>query len=296
MHDHDMVQLEDAGPPGGPYQHEYEYEDEYEGEGYFELEDEFEDESHEAESELDEHTEVELASQFLEVSNDQQLEHFLGQLLSAVTGHASDFARSREGRQLGGILKQAAHRVLPAIAAARHAATTPGRTRDAAGRYRKAPHHESIASVGKRCFGLELEGVSHEDQEFAVARQFIRFAAKAIEDALAKQGTGPATQVAKQAVVAAAHKQAPGLITERMLDSPRVSRTSPAARRAGTVVPAQHDIEPHANHQPEPHANHQLAAHHGKAGHTPCPRCGLTGGARGGRWEIRGNAIVLRPY
>ena len=295
MHDIDQVQLEDSGPPGRPYTHEYEteYETEYDGEDYLELEDEYEDEADE--SELDEHTELELTSQFLEVSNEQELEHVLGDLLSAVTGAASDFARSREGRQLGGILKQAAHRVLPAIGAtARHAATNGGsRQRDASGRYRKSPHRESVTSVAKRCFGLELEGVSLEDQEFEVSRQFIRFAVKAIEEALAKQGTGPAPQIAKQAVVAAARAQAPGLVTERVLDSARVSRTSPAARRPGTVVPA-----PHANHQPavHPQANHQPAAQPGATGRTPCPRCGLTGGARGGRWEIRGNAIVLLPH
>jgi len=277
MHDIDQVQLEDSGPPGRPYRQEYEDEDEYESEDYLELEDEFEEESYAGE--LDEHTELELTNQFLEVSTEQELEHLLGDVLTAVAGAASDFARSREGRHIGGILKQAAQRVLPAVGAAAHREAST-RARDASGRYRKASGPESVGAIAKHHFGLELEGASREDQEFEVARQFIRFAVKAIEDTLAKQGTGPAPQVARQAVMGAAREHAPGLVTERVLDSARVSRTSPAARRAGAVVPARH-------HQPGPEP---------KAGHGHCPRCGLTGGARGGRWEIRGNAIVLLPH
>src|SRR4051794_40806812 len=115
MHDIDQVALEQApGPPA------YELEDEefLEFAGEHEHEDEtgeLEDESYEHEDETYEHehetgeledeqaegAEYELASDFLEVGTDRELEQFIGDLVRSAAGAASDFTRSREGRQIG---------------------------------------------------------------------------------------------------------------------------------------------------------------------------------------------------
>lgn len=273
MHDIDQVQLEESGPPLAVRDREYEdeYTGEYEDEDYLE----YEDESAEYGTELGETAEMELASQFLEITSEQELEHFLGDLLRSVTGAASNFARSREGRQIGGILKKAAGRVLPVLGqAAGQAAGSAlaGVTGGSRSRYRKTGGKigGALGSAAKRYFGLELEGMSQEDQEFEVARQFVRFASEAIHNALRKLGTGPAPQVAKQAVVSAARQHAPGLITDRMLDAARIPRSSPATQRSTTAVT--------------------------RASKPSGCTCGAaTGMPRAGRWEMRGNAIVLLP-
>lgn len=287
MHDIDQVQLEEAGPPFGLREQLYEEE----SEDFLEYEDEDE------QPELGETAEIELASQFLEITGEMELEQFLGDLLRSVTGAASDFARSREGRQIGGILKQAAGRVLPVVgraagraAGARLARATggsPERYRDLGGQA-----GDAISAAAKRFFGLELEGISPEDQEFEVARQFVRFAGDAIRNCLDRAGTGPAAQVARQAVVSAAKQLAPGLVTERMLDSARMARSSAAAPRQ--AAPRQAAPRSAA---PRPAVSGSAAS--GSAGQSRkggCVNCAGKSTTRGGRWEMRGdNTIVLYP-
>ena len=77
----------------------------------------------------------------------------------------------------------------------------------------------------------------------------------------------------------------------RVLDAARVPRSSSAARRPGVLVPAAATGQ--SAHQS---ARATGPAAHPAGHHTPCAWCGLTDGARGGRWEIRGNAIVLLPH
>ncbi len=75
-------------------------------------------------------------------------------------------------------------------------------------------------------FGLELEGLSPEDKEFELARRFVRLAADAAQQALARAGQAPleqggqaanraAIQAAQRALVQAARRNAPGLLRQR---------------------------------------------------------------------------------
>ena len=61
-------------------------------------------------------------------------------------------------------------------------------------------------------FGLELEGLSYEDQEFEVAKQIVRLGAAAANHAVEAGETAPPTQVAQQALTTAAQQYAPGLL------------------------------------------------------------------------------------
>lgn len=63
-------------------------------------------------------------------------------------------------------------------------------------------------------FGLELEGLSPEDKEFEVARQFVRLAVDATRQALARVGQ-PAGQATQQGLMQAARRNAPGLLRQR---------------------------------------------------------------------------------
>lgn len=151
--------------------------------------------------ELQETLEMELASELLEVSSEAELDRFLGQLLSTAVRGARAFARSDTGRALGGVLKQAAKKAVPIVGRAVGSAIAPGGG-DVGAR---------VASQAARIFGLELEGLSHEDREFEVARSFVRFATTAAQNAASAPASAPPAAVVPKAVAAAAQRHAPGL-------------------------------------------------------------------------------------
>jgi hypothetical protein len=146
--------------------------------------------------------EVELATELLEVGSEAELEQFLGNLIRRAAGAARDFVRSPAGQALGGILKQATKRALPAIGRGVGSLVSPG-------------GGEAGARVGRAAgsmLGLELEGLSGEDREFEVARGLVRFAGAASRNAAAAPAGVPPAAVARQAALMAARDHAPGLI------------------------------------------------------------------------------------
>lgn len=175
---------------------EYEYEDGTDGE-YEEYE------SAETEGVFDEAEEMELASELLSVSDEAELDQFLGSLIKRAGRAVGRFAKSSTGRALGALLKKAARQALP-IAGRALGTLIGGPGGGALG--------GQLASLAGRKFGLELEGLSPEDQEFEVARHFVRFAGAAAGNAaMAPPAANPAS-AAKAAMVAAARKHAPGLV------------------------------------------------------------------------------------
>lgn len=61
-------------------------------------------------------------------------------------------------------------------------------------------------------FGLELEGLSPQDQEFEVAKKVVQFAAEAVKTAQQTAAAAPPPAVVTNAVTVAAQKHAPGLV------------------------------------------------------------------------------------
>ena len=184
----------------------------------FELE--FEGEAGGAESSLrgvfDEVEEMELASQLLEIQDEYEMEEFLGKLIKKAAGAVGKFMSSPTGKALGGILKGAAKKLLPVAGTALGALGGP----------LGAAVGGNLAGMAGKALGLELEGLSEEDQEFEVARQFVRFAGEAAKNAATAPPSTPPAVAAKGATVAAAKKHAPGLL--RPSDS-----SAPNGRRAG---------------------------------------------------------------
>jgi hypothetical protein len=82
-----------------------------------------------------------------------------------------------------------------------------------------------LASLAGETLGLELEGLSHEDQEFAAAKRFVRFAGEAVNDAASMPSDDPAA-AARAAVIAAGRRLAPGLT--RFLRPRRTGQTDSA--------------------------------------------------------------------
>lgn len=145
----------------------------------------------------------ELASELLSVTNEQELEQFLGDVFKKVTGAVGNFVKSPVGQQVGGILKNVARTALPIAGQALGNYIAPGVGGQIGGQ---------LASGLGSMFGLELEGLSNEDREFETAKQFVRLAADAAQAAAhAAPGQNPAA-VAQQAVASAAQKYAPGLL------------------------------------------------------------------------------------
>jgi len=211
------------------YEHEHEHEHEYEAEA--EAEAEYEQEyEHEAESPLSEAQEMELASELLEVSNEAELEQFLGGLFKKAARGIGNFARSSSGRALGGMLKGFAKKALPI------AGTALG---TAFGGPLGGKIGGGLGRVASGLFELELEGLTHEDREFEVARQFVRLGAAAAKTA-SRMPKVPPKLAAKRAFVSAARTYAPGLL-RRGGATASMRRHSGcrtcAARRRQRVVP-----------------------------------------------------------
>lgn len=112
------------------------------------------------------------------------------------------FSDSDTGQALGRGLRYTGKQVLPALGGdiGRSIAGSRGRT-----------YGRKFGSLASDAFGLELEGLSPEDQELEVARRFVRLAGDATREAMEAPKLLPPKTVAKQALKKAAKKHAPGL-------------------------------------------------------------------------------------
>ena len=209
-------------------------------------------ETFETAEELDETEEMELASQLLEITDEAELDQFLGRLIKRAGRAVGQFARSGAGRALGGILKSAAKKALPILGSA-------------IGGYVGGPAGgrvgSQLAANAGGLFGLELEGLSEEDQEFEVARRLVRFSDAAAKNLASAPSTLSPQQAANAAAIAAAKRHAPGMIRAAGASAAGTSAGCPNCGKAGNG--------------------------HGSQG---CPKCGK---ARSGRWIRRGPHIII---
>jgi len=171
-----------------------EFEDAYEAQDY---------EFGNSEAVFDEAEEMELAAELLSVSDEAELDQFLGKLIKRAGRAVGGFVRSPVGRALGGVLKRAARTALP-IAGRALGSVVGGPVGGALG--------GQLATMAGQAFGLELEGLSPEDQEFEVARRFVRLAGTATGNATMAPAAANPAATARAAMVAAARKHAPGLV------------------------------------------------------------------------------------
>ena len=186
--------------------------------------------SPELESPLSEMQEMELASELLEVTSEQELEQFLSDVFSTIGQAAGNFLRSDTGQALGGILKDslssAAKQALPVVGRA---------VGDLAGGY--GDIGAQAGSAAGSLLGLELEGLSAEDREFEVARQLVRFVGSAAGQAAAAPPQIPPGKAAQIATRRAARIYAPGLLPRLQGRSTRLwPRGGRWVRRGRTIV------------------------------------------------------------
>lgn len=186
MHDLDVTRLADELG---------EFESEFETDLFDEEEAEFEFEAD------DDSDEMELAAELLTVSSDEELEQFLGKLIGSATKAARGFLRSSTGKAVGRALKGMAKKALPV--AGRAAFSAIGLPENLGGQ---------LGQAAGGLFGLELEGLSPEDQEFEVARRFVRFGRSAASNAASLASRVPAGQAVNTALQKAALQHAPGML------------------------------------------------------------------------------------
>jgi uncharacterized protein (DUF697 family) len=173
---------------------------------------------------FNEQQEMELAAELLEVSNEQELENFLGSLIGMAGKALGGLVKGPIGKTLGGALKGVAKQALP-IAGGALGTFFGGPVGTAIG--------SSLGSMAGQALGLELEGLSAEDREFETARQFVRLAGDAVKNALeAPPGADPAA-VAHAAITDASRVHAPGILGGQ---PPSQSRSGRWIRRGGKIV------------------------------------------------------------
>jgi hypothetical protein len=190
MHDIDRTLMEID--PEAEYEPEFESDYEY---GEFEAPD--------TETVFDEAEEMEMAAELLGVSDEAELDQFWGGLLKKAGGAIGKFVKTPTGQALKGILKKAAKKYLPTVA---------GALGTAIGGPAGAALGSQLASQAGRIFGLELEGLSPEDQELEMAKGMVRFGAEAAKNAALTPPSSNPQADAKAAAVEAAKQYAPGLL------------------------------------------------------------------------------------
>lgn len=199
MHDLDRTQLE---MESDEFEDEFESDDEYGDE--FETDDyEADYETDDAENPFSEAEEMEFAAELLEVEEEYELDQFLGKLVHRLKRKTRRILPKSVRKSLGRILKRTVKTALPILKKkVEKALSGPG----------AAALGGEIDPPAGQLFGLELEGLSTEDQEYEVARRLVRLAGTAAKQAAMTPPTASPQAAAQQAVVKAAQKHAPGFL------------------------------------------------------------------------------------
>ncbi|MDF7811291.1 hypothetical protein [Hymenobacter sp. YC55] len=251
MHNIDRTLQEmESGPLAAEYENEYEYGSQGEYSQEQEFNGEFEQEySNEYEASQQENQELEMAYQLLEVSNEQELNMFLGDLMSkaagAVKSAASSFVASPVGQSVGQYLVNVGQNTLPQLGAqyggqaggalgSRAGAALGGKlgplgaraggwignqagkaAGSAIGGWAGTKAGNFLASNAKRVFNLEFEGLNPESQELEIARAYVRFASDVARRAARLSRQNPRlspSQLGQQVLGVSVPQLAPGLL------------------------------------------------------------------------------------
>ena len=252
---------------------------------------------------LNEAQTVQLASELMEITNEAELEQFLGDIISKVGKAAGSFIKSPVGQALGGILKGVAKKALPVVGGALGSMVAPGIGTALGGQ---------LGSLASGMFELELESLPGEQAEFEVAKRVVGLTAASASRAAQippRSGLSP-HQVARAAVAEAARDYAPGLYRQMAQRAAATGGRTPSGLAAqpgpGGQVPAQAMVPPGPG-RPGPRRGFARGGYGGDFWDV-VPEEPLDGGwgpggddypgdtgfrATTGRWVRRGRRIVL---
>ena len=181
---------------------------------------------------------MELASELLEVTNEVELDHFLGGLIARAGQALGQIVRPAQGMSILDAIKAATRKVLPALGS-----KVGGFFGGPAG----ARLGGQAAAAAGQAFGLELEGLSGEDREFEIARRYVNFAGEAVKNLVSSPPSLNPRTAANIATTAAAQTHAPGLLQLQTAIGPSASSLRPTpfsnastsgrwVRRGGKIV------------------------------------------------------------
>lgn len=205
-------------------EYESEYDDEYENEYDDEFDDEYHDEYEDefsTGSALSEEEESEMAYELLAINDEQEMDEFLGRLIKRATRGIRKVARRLPFRQIKKGLRRAAKFALPK--AGRLVGTYFGGP--LGGRIGKR-----VGRFASNMFEIELEGLSPEDQEFEIAKRYVRFGSAAARNTAKNARRMNAVQATRQGFKRAARAHAPGLLK---MPTSRASRLGSIAGASG---------------------------------------------------------------
>lgn len=165
---------------------------------------------------------MELAAELLEVTNEAELDRFLGKLIKKAGSALGKVVKSPIGQAVGGVLKGVAKKALPIAGGA-------------LGAYFGGPLGAKIgsglASAAGSALGLELEALNQEDREFEGGKQFVRFAANTVKNAVSAPPAANPRTTAQVAANKAAQVYAPNLIGQGSTSA--MPSTMPGKGRGG---------------------------------------------------------------
>ena len=170
---------------------------------------------------------MELATGLLGVSNEQELNYFLGDVIKKAAGAIGKAVKSPVGKAIGGALKSVAGKALPLAGAA-----LGGFVGGPIG----AKIGSGVAKAAKGALGLEAEILSQEDLEFEGAKQFVRMAGDTVKKTLAAPPSAHPKAAAKAAVSKAVKTHAPGLAASHVATSTGSGLGGRWVRRGRNIV------------------------------------------------------------
>ncbi|MCE7987625.1 MAG: hypothetical protein DYG89_41200 [Caldilinea sp. CFX5] len=154
-----------------------------------------------AESPFHEREEMALAAELLSVSNEAELDQFIGALLKGAVG-----AIGKDGgkllRPLGSVLKPVAKKALPFLGGALGSFIPIPGVGTALG--------TAVGSAVSKALEAEFEGMEAEERKFEHARRFVRLAGAAAQQAVRLLPATAPHEAVKTGVLAAVRQQAPG--------------------------------------------------------------------------------------
>lgn len=238
---------------------------------------------------LGEALENELAAELLEITNEQELEQFLGKVFGKVVRGVGKFVKSPVGRALGGVLKGVAKKALPIVGGALGSFVAPG-IGTAIG--------SKLGSMASGLFELPAETMPQEQAEFEVARRYVRLAAGAARHAAAARPTMPTNPytLARAALARTARVHAPGLYHSIM----PALRARPYSQATRYPMPHRPRLGTYPRPVPYPVPGYGAA---GPSAYVPAPSTGPeppyaqpdSAGflPASGRWVRRGRRIIV---
>jgi uncharacterized protein (DUF697 family) len=173
--------------------------------------------------------ELDLASRLLGVPGERELDNFVDGLVREAGRALNETLDPPMEQDLGSILKKIAKVALPIAG---------GAVGTFFGGPAGAMLGSTLGNAAGQAFGLELEGLSPEDAEFEVGKQFVRLAATIVQNAAEADPRADPRRVVHDAAVGAARVHAPGLIDliERDTSNQRQYRRNPSSRGDHAVV------------------------------------------------------------